>query len=64
MPFLRGFTNCDLLLCCFRKEKKCNAVANSTPNHINLQFSVAKNGPPKNIINTKSTIIEYLETFF
>ena len=46
------------------KRKKCNAVANSAPNHINLQFSVAKNGPPKNIINTKSTIIEYLETFF
>lgn len=46
------------------EKKKCNAVANSAPNHINLQCSVAKNGPPKNIINIKSNIIEYLETFF
>jgi len=41
------------------ERKKCNAVANNAPNHINLQFSVAKNGPSKKAININSNIIEY-----
>ena len=39
-------------------------MANNAPNHINLQFSVAKNGPPKKNININSNIIEYWETLF
>ena len=46
------------------ERKKCNAVANNAPNHINLQFSVAKNGPSKKAININSNIIEYWETLF